>query len=237
MSTTTIDFKDLIDRTLGKMLSENALETQVQAHVETMLKKSVDELFRSYGPITKQIEQQLADSINLNGLIDVQCYNARLANLIQTKMDAILADESSGRIAKVINDALEPAPKAIKISRLVEQYVSELKRDEEGSCSCGDKYAFAELKDSESTYLDGYYQLILSKEKPGKYDTPDIYLAIDKNGRIYHSIFRGEVVQWMTAGVFGDFEKSLWRMAACGTVIERDCDPSDCDLDYSAHHD
>jgi hypothetical protein len=237
MSTTTIDFKDLIDRTLGKMLSENALETQVQAHVETMLKKSVDELFRSYGPITKQIEQQLADSINLNGLIDIQSYNGRLAALIQTKMDAILADESAGRIAKVINDALEPAPKAIKISELVEQYVADLKEAEEGSCSCGDKFAFVELKDSEATYLDGYYQLILSKEKPGKYGQPDIYLAIDKNGRIYHSNFRGEVVKWMTAGVFGDFEKSLWRMAACGTVIERDCDPSDCDLGYSDHHD
>lgn len=234
----TIDFKDLIDRTLTKMLAENSLESMVQGHIETMLKKSVDELFRSYGPVAKQIEAQLAESINLNGLIDIQSYNGRLANLIQTKMDAILADESAGRIAKVINAALEPAPKAIKLSELIEQYVADLKEDEEGRCSCDDdKHAFVEVKDSETSYCEGYYQLTLSKETPGRYDQPDIRLAIDKNGRIYHSVFKGEVVKWMTAGVFGNFERSLWRMAACGTVIDRDCDPSDCDLSYGASHD
>jgi hypothetical protein len=232
---TTIDFKDLIDRTIGKMLSENALESQVQGHVETMLKRSVDELFRSYGPITKQIEQQLAESINLNGLIDIQSYNARLASLVQSKLDGIMGDMAAGKIAKVINDALKPAPKTIRLSALIEKYIEQLREDEDdGSCSCdGDKQAIAMLRERDRDYCKGYYDLILSSEPVEKYDSPDIFLMIDGRGELYHLRFKGQVASWLAASSFGEFEKSLWHMLACGTTIDRDCNPSDCDLNYS----
>jgi hypothetical protein len=108
----------LIDA-VQRRTSEEAIRTLVEKQIEGVVERAVVDQFRSYGNITKSIQEQLAAALVVPAL-DLPAYGHMVMSLVRAKLDENLNDLLKTQISAQLDEMLSIAPAELKLSDVVE---------------------------------------------------------------------------------------------------------------------
>jgi len=100
--------------------SEDAIRDLVDKNVGAIVKRSIDDAFRSYGDVGKQIEAAVVKALALPDDLDVPAYGHMVLAVVNAKLDEKLNDLLKGQISAQLDEMLSIAPPVLKLSDVVE---------------------------------------------------------------------------------------------------------------------
>lgn len=117
---------ELVQEAATKLLTPEMVETKVMAAMEKLVESAIDEHFRSYGDIGKQVSKNIRDQLGVPE-IELAPYSGQMLNMLKARMDAITSEIVSERMKELVDDIAGKAPKEITtneiVAKLLEQAV------------------------------------------------------------------------------------------------------------------
>lgn len=117
---------ELVQEATTKLMTSELVETKVMAAMEKLVESAIDEHFRSYGDVGKQVSKHLRDQLGVPD-IELAPYSGQMLKMLQARMDAITSEIVSERMKELVDDIAGKAPKEITtneiVAKLLEQAV------------------------------------------------------------------------------------------------------------------
>lgn len=218
---TPANLSDFIVAEVHKQTSEEALRTKVEAKIGESVKAAVDQAFRSYGDIGKQIEQAVTNSLRIEKHLDVPAYGVMVMAVLRNKMDEVLSGLINERLSAEMADILKLAPKEVKLTDVVEKMIADLDQH--------DRYGtHVTCIIEESEYSKGYHHIYLDEEEDKrKYDCA-VQISVDPDGKIYNlRIGQRDAKTTIIMGAKYGWEKMIFAAYCSGSkLIIPDYEPS-----------
>ena len=225
-----MDIQGLIQDEIGKMADSGEIEAEIRKKARQVITQSINEAFRSYGKISKQIEASVGDALNLDlGKIDLDSYNHTITQMVKRIALEHLEDKAKIVITKRLEDLLSPAPKSITVQGLVDKCIEVWK---DNGCLCSDSchiqidhHEWSEKSTSIKIWKEEPSGLSLSKMSPDV----DIYVS---DATIL--LPRLNKMTWPETGAF-DMEAYVYQMFVSQTQLTDAHDVQDYDISTSYH--
>lgn len=173
-----MDLKKMVEDAIEKEMAEN-LQKHVNEQAAKMVKNLIDDQFRSFGTIRKQVETALEEGLKFdlckNGIETINNY---MSQVIASEMHKMIQSECGKNLQEVLFANLKISElKEIKLSEIVEKFVAEITQysDKEGQ-------SFT-VHVKESSY--GYYHIFFDENEDTSPYSCDFQLDIDKDGIPY----------------------------------------------------
>ena len=210
--------KSQIEKAISKIFSSGKAEEFIKDAAEKAVKDSIDNAFRSYGKVGKQIESMLEEALQLDmANFNLQSYNHSIAGMVQ-KLTLIHLEQDAQRvISERLSEMLTPVPKEITVQDMVDRFIESWK--DYGDFSIRpeidiQKSAWSEESCSLKLWKDGrHWDHSLTSAKREKEPEVNIYVY---KGRI--------LIPHLHTGVFSskqtfEMETFIYLMAVGGTLI------------------
>lgn len=203
-----------------RQTSEEKLRAHVEKKIGEAIEGAVNDAFRSYGSVNKQIADVVQKALDLGGTgLDVPSYGTMVLALLRTKMDATLSDIVNKRLGDEMTEILSIAPKEIKLSTIVEAMVKEASEDMSSrygsSVTCTVEPAFPD-----STILEGYLKVSLDEDDRVKERECEVRLTVNKEGKITDLTLDGyDAKTTIKLGTNWGWKKALFAAYACGSTL------------------
>lgn len=114
------DLTTYISDAVLRHTSEDAIREQVDKNIGAIVKRSIDDAFRSYGDVGKQIDALVGKALALPGDLDVPAYGHMVLAVVHAKIDEKLNDLLKNQISAQLEEMLSIAPPVLKLSEVVE---------------------------------------------------------------------------------------------------------------------
>lgn len=235
-----MDLQTALNTAVANLVASGQVEKLIEKKIAETVEKVIDDSLRSYSPFGEKLKKIVAQAFSIEGReIDLPSYNDMIIKIIRANVQKLSEDTIQRQVADRMEELLEPAPKTIKLSALVERFVSQLRDERDAGCVChGDEEACVKLESS---------SMGLSSDREFKYlkfwekqpdrggltrEQPKIAIGLYK-GEVFSLKFAGsDVEKMMFVGPLFNFERFVFQMKVARTIVEIDCDPEDCDLSY-----
>ncbi len=223
--------QEIVNSKIKAMIDENIIQKTIEDNVEKAINEAISNQFRSYGAITKQIEDGIEKGLQIN-LKDMpfEVYNQQMLVAVKTKMSNLFAAEASNKFMTEMDTLLAIAPKEIALTELVEQVAALWKTEEPWDADDLDEYATVEVEQGKYSRKSYTLKMWKQKESNSRYsshsNSPVIELyIIDGKIRISHN-------QTYNPTIFHEHEALIFKLYSAGTVITGvdNFDPDNCDL-------
>ena len=223
--------QEIVNLKVQAMIDENIIQKTIEDNVEKAISEAISNQFRSYGSITKQIEEAIEQGLNINVKnMPFEVYNQQMLVAVKTQLGNLFASEASDKFLSEINKTLAPAPTEMSIKELVESIAKFWKTDEPWDASDLDDYATVEISERDRGENNYTLKMWKQKESGSSYSSrtnlPEIQLFILSGKiRISHN-------QSYNPTCFHEHEALIFKLYSAGTVITGidDFDEDDCDL-------
>jgi len=233
------DLSGVINDAFQKALSGLISSGKVNELIEAQLQKTISEIISrsfQYGDLRSQLEARVIAAVGIADL-DLPSYSATVTEITRRLLESAMQNDIRRGVGKHLEELLAPPPETIKLSKIIELFVQQVKDSSEDSCSCrssdeiycrmkeGDVHGFPELwldEDGDATPKSGF--------------DVDICMTFYKN-KLWRVNFKDKFDKGLFAAksLYG-FEKALFAMHQGGTTVEFDCDPEECDLYIGRDH-
>lgn len=231
------DLSGVINDAFQTALSGLITSGKVNELIEASLNKTISDIISrsfNYGDLSKQLEAKVIAAIGIADL-DLPNYSATVTEITRRLVESAMQNDIRRGVAKNLEALLSPPPETIKLSKIVELFVEQVKESREDSCSCGtSSEILCRWKESE---INGFRDLWLDEDgdaKPKNMFDVDICMTFHKD-KLWRVHFKSSFDKGLFAAKsLRGFEKALFDMHQAGTTVEFDCDPEDCDL-YIGH--
>ena len=229
------ELQELINAKTKAMSEDGTITALVEKGVERAIESAINDQFRSFGTITKQIEEGFKAGLKIDiDEIDFESYNEQMLVAVKARVGELFKGAASERFMTEMDKILEPAPKEITAQDFVEKVVSFWKTDEPWDADGLDDDATVEWKvsDRASSMKSGSLNMWKQKEQKSygslssRSAPADLQLyIIDGEIRISHK-------QHYNPTCFREHEAYVFKLYAAGTKITglADFDPDVCDL-------
>ena len=223
--------QEIVNLKIQSMIDENIIQKTIEDNVEKAISEAISTQFRSYGSITKQIEEAIEQGLKINVTdMPFEVYNQQMLVAVKTKLGNLFAADASNKFMAEIEKTLSPTPSEMSAKELVESIAAFWKTDEPWNASELDDYATVELIESENGRDSHTLKMWKQKESGRSYSShtnrPELQLyIIDGKIRISHN-------QSYNPTCFHEHEALIFKLYSAGTVITGidDFDEDDCDL-------
>lgn len=208
--------KAQIENAIAKIFSSGKADEFIEKAAEKAVKESIDNAFRTYGTVGKQIEEHIGESLRLNiPSLNLQSYNHTIAGMVKKITLQHLEQETARVIGERLEFLLKPAPAEITVQGIVDHFIEEWKSD--GNFSINPDITIEQSTwSSEATTIklwkDGKDSgLSFSKREK----IPDMDIYVSKN-QILIPRLKTDV---FTSRIDFDLESFVYLMAVQGTKI------------------
>jgi len=213
------------------MIDDNSIVAAIEAAVQKSIESAIDSQFRSYGHITKQIEEAMENGLRINARdLPFESYNEQMLVIIKSRLGDMFKGAASERFIKEIDKTLKPAPVEMTAQCLIESIVQFWKTDEPWNADDLDEYASVEFEKHEG--FSGYTLKMWKQKEMPHYRlsttarSEDLHLYLSDDGiRINHRFSYNPTC-------FHEHEAFIFKLYAAGTKITEleGFDPDYCDL-------
>lgn len=227
--------RDAVSSKIQSMIDDGSLQKKIEDGVEKAINHAIDEQFQKYGPIVRDLEQQLKEKLQLDfSALPFDTYNKQMAVALKQRFGQFFHAEAAARFFAEIDEVLAPAPAEVDINDFVETIVGFWKSD--------DPFYYDQLDDNATVEISdrGRHSKTLKmwkKKEAGGYHTSrnsaDIELFI-MNNKItvsHNQRFNPTCLSQETAYIF--------KLYAAGTLITGidEFDENNCNLELKEDYD
>lgn len=223
------ELQQIMNAKVLEMAEAGTIQKSIEDKVEQAIESAINDQFRSYGNISKQIEKLLNDKLQIDERnIDIPTYNEVLGMAVKQKVDEFFETKAASRMMETMDKLFAPLPEEMALVEFVNKICSHWKTDEPWDADDLDDYATVELSDCEY----GGYNLKMWKQKTSSYlysssrdRAEDIHLYLSKEGeiRLRHT--------WNPT-TLSDEDSLIVKAYASNLKLTglNDFDPDDCEL-------
>ncbi|MDP9837570.1 hypothetical protein J2T09_002322 [Neorhizobium huautlense] len=219
---TSSALQDFILAEVVRKSSEENVRSLIEKKIDEAIKGAVDDAFRSYGSVYKQIQTAVGNALAVGDDINVPAYGVMVMNLLREKLDASVSELLRGKIAEDMDELLKIAPKEVKFSEIVESMIRHAKEMGNG---WGKVAVFVE----ESDYTAGSYHVGIDPDgdQRKRYEC-DTQFYVDAAGKISSlTVNRRDVNKIIGIAPYWGYQKTIFSAYACGSkLIMDDLEPS-----------
>jgi hypothetical protein len=217
-SDSTSIFEIVRSAVVGHLASEKG-QGLIRGHVEKLVEASVADAFR-FGETGEAIDKAVKEALAVpesGGKLCLASYGHTILKVLEVQV-ANLANESiQKQVVGRTKNLLEPPPAEITLSKLVEEFIEQVKHDtddHEGEITL-------HVRGSDTS---GFWHIELDSEANTSRGRCEIDIGVYRD-EIYHLRFKDEDVEkMMFVGPLFGFERSVFQMRAGKTKIIRDED-------------
>lgn len=197
---------------------KETIDKQVKVVVDSVIETTLS----SYSTFGKQLKETVEHSLKIDvNELDLASYNAFILNVIKAKLDACLYQQGKRQIQEGLEKLLQPAPKEIKLSKLITDFIEysaedvQLEHYEHITFHC------------DQTRLNATW--IAFDCEPNKSEYACEYrIAINRNGNIFSLQINNENYKnKLFVGDLYNFEKDLFQLYTAKTKFILDIDDVD----------
>lgn len=233
-----MNLEESILRAVGNVVESGKIEAAIEARIEKTILSVIDDLLGGYGSeFAKQVRASVTKSLEISGELDLPSYNDVILKIVRAKVQGLTMDSIQKHVAAQLEEFLTPAPEAITLSKLVNEFIKYVKERRRHDCTCHtyDRISF-HIDGSESAR--GYRHIYLDEQaEKGRFQC-DISLGTNAAGQVYSvNIRNAEGTNKLFAGPFYGFERMLFQMHAAKTKIVFDVEASDINTEYEVASD
>ena len=222
--------QQIVNNQVQAMIDSGAIQKSIEANIEKSINSAIEDQFRSYGNLTKQIEEGFKEGLKVDFKdMPFEVYNQQMLVAVKTKLGNLFAADASGKFMAEMDKVLDAAPAEMSLKDLVESIARSWKTDEPWAADDLDDYATVEL--SECEYGDNNRTLKMWKQKEsGGYSSyskePDIQLYL------INGVIRISHRHSYNPTCFSEHEAFIFKLYSAGTKITglESFDEDDCDL-------
>lgn len=222
------EIQSIVNEKVAEMIESGSIQKKIEDAIESAIENAIESQFRSYGSITKQIEDVFENGLKIDqSNIDIPSYTAVMEEIINNSINQYFAGEATERFRKMIDEKLAPLPQEMSINDLVEMIVKEWKTDEPWNADDLDDYATVELNQDcgrDSHSLKMWKQKEYNGHLSSRENQPDVHLFIIKGKLAINHNMNPTCLHNEDAIIFKAYAQGVKF-----TGIE-DFDEDDCDL-------
>lgn len=222
-----MDFAAVAQDEIAKLNESGEIEARIREKARDAVFRQIDESFRSFGSVSKQVEQVIKERLVIDpSRVDLSAYNKTIENVICAAVAEFAEGQARKAFEELLAERLAPAPKSISVREIVEMYVEEW-RDQWSDSS--EEYASIELK------RWGNSSLNVTVTDGSKFGEKVCFTVDTEKSRI--SVIHSIPARTLGTCSFGA-DARLYQMYAAGTEVTgaEDFHEDDADLSLSPHH-
>ena len=203
-----------------RQTSEDKLRAHVEKKIGEAIEGAVNDAFRSYGSVNKQIEEVVKKALDIGGHgLDVPSYGNMVMALLRGKMDETLSDLINKKLSQEMAEILSIAPKELKLSAIVAAMVKDAEEDMGSrygtSVTCIVEDAFPD-----SSVLEGYARIYLDKDENEKPRDCAVSMIVNKEGTITDLSVNGhDAKTTIKMGGMWGWKKSIFAAYCSGSTF------------------
>lgn len=206
-----MDLEKLINEKVTETL-DNKLTELISDKVHKCIDTILSDLFRSYGSLSKQLEEQLKTSLQINlSQVGIETYNERVMKAVKASLDKIMDERAVKMVEEQVAELVSYSfREEIKMSELVDEFAKSFRWQD------GD-YMEPTIIIEQSNYGTTYISLDEESDKD-RYKCA-YQLSIDKMNKVWSYECRGYFGKKDNMAIHGDFEKLMFALYANKTKI------------------
>lgn len=226
------DLKDLFISRIDEFLASDKPAEILDKHLTDAFDSAVRNAF-SWGDLNDQVKEVVKAKMGISlDAIDVQSYNAVLADMLNAKMAAFGHEGATQMYADILAKMFKEAPKELDIGELVESLLKELRQEPDDGCVCEGYGEYFHIE-WENQY-GGYSLKIKDSEQFGDEKVHLYFLdegRHDSEGEPYWRIAINHAMDISNPTCLHGNDEYLFRLYAARTRIMGldDFDPGNCD--------
>lgn len=223
-----MDFRDAVITALDKHIAAGHVVKCIEDKLADTIKRVVDDALSQYSAFGKQLESAVKESLALNGQLDLPSYNDAILKIVRRQVEGAANDAIQRQVADSLTKLLEPPPAEITLSKLVEEYIEQVKGHADDYGESGEISLIVDKSDS------GYGFSVELDEEGGKRKYGcQLRLNCNKAGEIYGiRINNVDLEKQLFVGTIWGFERSLFQMHAAKTRLVLDKDASEIETTW-----
>ena len=225
-----MDINDIIQDEISQMAVNGDIEKIIREKAQDVIKSSVNDAFRSYGTIGKQIEESVKGALKLDfSKIDLDEYNLIISQMVKRLALEHLEEKAQNQIIKRLDKLLSPAPEEITVQKIVNHCIEKWKEYKSPmSDSC-----YIEIKHHDWCQSSSSTTIKIWEEEPTGLITSKMNPDID-----VHINDKTIIVPRMNNHTFPtkwgfDIDSFIYQMCAAQTVITDAHEVQDYDISTS----
>lgn len=181
------ELQKIMNAKILEMSEAGTIQKSIETKVEQAIESAINDQFKCYGNVSKQIEKLLNDKLKIDASnIDIPTYNEVLGKAVNQKVNEFFETKAASRMMETMNNLFAPLPDEMTLIEFVNKICEHWKTDEPWDADHLDDYATVEFEESSHS---GYnLKMWKQKESSSSYSSrsnrEDIHLYISKEGEI-----------------------------------------------------
>ncbi|MFT6586052.1 MAG: hypothetical protein ACJAUY_000633 [Cognaticolwellia sp.] len=223
------ELQEIMNAKVLEMANAGTIQKSIEDKVEAAIQSAINDQFKSYGDVTKQIGELLTKKLKIDAKnFDIPTYNEVLSKAVNQKVNEFFETKAASRMMQTMDKLFAPLPEEMTLKTFVETICNHWKTDEPWDADDIDDYATVEFEKSD---YSGYnLKMWKQKESSGLYsssrtNSEDIHLYISEKGeiRLRHT--------WNPT-ILRDEDSFIVKAYASSVTLTdlTDFDSDDCDL-------
>lgn len=223
--------QEIVNNKMESMIVDGTIEKALEDGVAKAVQTAIDDQFKSYGDLTKQIEKAMSEGLQIDTKdLPFETYNQQMLVVIKQKLGSLFAGAASERFLDEIDSLLAPVQKEMSVKDFVETIAAMWKTDDPWGADDLDDYATAELEQCDWGNDNYRLKMWKKKESVSSYSTRDIDPEFDlflSDGKI-----RINHKHRYNTTCFDSVDALIFKLYAAGTVLTGvdEFDPDECEL-------
>ncbi|CAN7300630.1 hypothetical protein LJR231_001527 [Phyllobacterium sp. LjRoot231] len=203
-----------------RQTSEDKLRAHVEKKIGEAIEGAVNDAFRSYGSVNKQIEQVVQKALDIGQYkLDVPAYGNMVMALLRAKMDETLSGLINAKISEEMAEILSIAPKELKLSQVVETMVKYVEENSAGrygaSVTCLVEEAYPD-----SSVLQGYLKVYLDEEERVQPKACAVQITVTPEGKFSSLTIEGmDAKTSIKLGPWRSWQKLIFAAYCSGSTF------------------
>ena len=226
-------FNDLVMKSMDKILKSGDIEKTIEAALKKTMGDIIDSEIRSYSNFGKNLEEIVKQAFNINPKdVTLPQYNDFLLKIITHQVEQFKSNELVAAIKKNMENLLTPAPKEIKLSKIIEDF-----KEHYDPRKCGEYFQNRPEKCTVFIETSEYGSRVIHldpEHKDEKYQCAISFMVSDNDNRIFALRYeKCDLKRTLFVDRHSQFECDLYQMSVGNTKVEVDIKEEDVDCHYS----
>jgi hypothetical protein len=181
------ELQAIMNAKILEMAEAGTIQKSIETKVEQAIESAINDQFKSYGNVSKQIENLLNEKLKIDASnIDIPTYNEVLGMAVKQKINKYFESKAASRMMKTMDKLFAPLPEEMPLVTFVNTICTHWKTDEPWDADHLDDYATVEFEELDygGYYLEIWKQKSNSSTYSSRDNAADIHLYISKDGEI-----------------------------------------------------
>jgi len=167
---------DAINQKMEEYIQSDKMKEFISQKAEDSINSIIEDMFRWSGPIKKELEKQINESLTFNKDLGLTGLNKFVIEEVQRKIKLKVRNDTKQLVEKSLNDILDNQPKIVKADDFLEKVKSFFKEEHDFSCSC---------EPWDEDYWNEYGTIIIDEPDETRYEWLDIYIDMESGKSEY----------------------------------------------------